>query len=211
MRRTRTVRSSTSLLAALLAAFLVPATAVAQGTAAPDSSSRIARGAELFSRNCQRCHNPRGPAEWNDREWVIIMQHMASRANITGDRIRLIRSFLLASNEAARSPGRTRGPAEALDPADIDDEMLAEGKRVYRTSGGCAACHGTDLGGGPIAPNLTDDRWRSGDGSLAAILEVVRNGVEGTAMAAYPGGIDEEMARAVAAYVWSVSRGRAEP
>ncbi len=89
--------------------------------------------------------------------------------------------------------------------------MIAAGRRIYENSGGCAACHGADLGGGPIAPSLKDDRWRSGDGSLAAILDVIRNGVDGTAMAAYPAGITDEMAVQVAAYVWAVSRGRVEP
>jgi mono/diheme cytochrome c family protein len=62
-----------------------------------------------------------------------------------------------------------------------------------------------------VAPSLRDDRWRNGDGGLADILEVVRNGASGTAMPAYPAGISDEMARKVAAYVWAVSQGKAEP
>lgn len=178
--------------------------------ASQEQADLIARGAEFFSRNCQRCHNPRGPAERNDRQWVIIMQHMQVRANMTRDRTRAVRAFLLASNETAQSPGAARGalpPAPA--PAEITDAILSEGRRIYQTAG-CAACHGVDLNGGPIAPSLRDANWNQGDGSLAAILRIVRNGVPGTAMAPYPGGISDEMAIQVAAYVWSVSQGRAE-
>lgn len=82
-----------------------------------------------------------------------------------------MRAFLLASNEAARTPGRARAELGAVpDTARITPEMIAAGRRIYEGAGGCAACHGADLGGGPIAPSLKDDRWRSGDGSLAAIL-----------------------------------------
>lgn len=195
----------------ILALWVAPA--VAQQTQQPpDSAALIARGAELFSRTCQRCHNPRSPGERNDREWVIIMQHMETRANLTRDRARAVRAFLLASNEAALTPGRARTEiASVPDTARITPEMIAAGKDIFEGPGGCAACHGADLGGGPIAPNLKDDRWRTGDGSLAAILDVIRNGVQGTAMAAYPAGITDEMAVQVATYVWAVSRGRVEP
>lgn len=46
---------------------------------------------------------------------------------------------------------------------------------------------------------------------IPAVLDVIRNGVDGTAMAAYPAGISDEMAVQFATYVWAVSRGRVEP
>ncbi|MCH7639879.1 MAG: hypothetical protein IH855_10530, partial [Bacteroidetes bacterium] len=79
-------------------------------TSNPDTTlaADIAYGAELFARNCQRCHNLRGPAERTDRGWVIIMQHMQSRAGLTHEQVHAVRSFLLASNDAAQAPGRPR-------------------------------------------------------------------------------------------------------
>lgn len=178
-------------------------------------SERIARGAELFSRMCQRCHAPRGPAEFEDREWVIIMQHMQTRANLTRNQANLVRDFLLASNDPAMAPGRERATVQAeqtsFTPADVTTAMVERGRIVYNGAGGCMACHGAELQGGPIAPNLEDSRWRSGDGSLASILEIIRNGVPGTVMAAYPGGISDAQARAVAAYVWTVNQGQLQP
>ena len=177
-------------------------------------SERISRGAELFSRTCQRCHSTRGPAEFEDREWVIITQHMQTRANLTREQARLVRDFLLASNGPAMAPGSER-PSVRAEPSftvtDVTDAMVEQGRQIYNGAGGCMSCHGAELQGGPIAPNLKDSRWKSGDGSLASILETIRNGVSGTAMAAYPGGISDAGAKAAAAYVWKVSQDQIQP
>lgn len=173
--------------------------------AVPDTTlaARIGKGAELYSRTCQRCHNPRGPAERTDREWVIIMQHMQTRGNLTYEQVKLVRDFLLASNDADRAPGRQRSGLAT--PMEYTPEMAAAGKAVFEGRGTCFACHGANLQGGPIAPNLTDDTWRNGTGDFPSILQIVRNGVPGTAMAAYPGGISDEEAQQVAAFVASMS------
>ncbi len=169
---------------------------------------RIGQGAELFSRTCQRCHNPRGPAERTDREWVMIMQHMHTRANLTRTQANLVRDFLLASNDTDLVPGRLRSNLNT--PEEVTDELIKQGRLVYESAGTCFACHGAQLEGGPIAPNLNDDQWKSGTGDFASILTTVRNGVSGTAMAAYPGGISDEQAQQVAAYVWAVAHNRVE-
>lgn len=174
-------------------------------TAGPDSTAaaRIGQGAELFSRTCQRCHDPRGPAERTDREWVIIMQHMQTRGNLTYRQVALVREFLLASNDADVAPGRVR--SGLVTPKEVSPEMVKLGQSVYNGAGTCFACHGAQLQGGPIAPSLADDKWKNGSGDFESILEIVRNGVSGTAMAAYPGGISDEQAQQVAAYVASMS------
>ncbi|GMQ81134.1 MAG: hypothetical protein BMS9Abin05_0564 [Rhodothermia bacterium] len=166
-------------------------------------AERIGLGAELFSRTCQRCHNPRGPAERTDREWVMIMQHMQTRANLLRSEASLVRDFLLASNNADLVPGRLR--VDLQTPEEVTDEMIEQGRLVYEGAGTCFACHGAQLGGGPIAPNLKDDQWKIGTAEFASILTTVRNGVSGTAMAAYPGGITDEQAQQVAAYVSAVA------
>lgn len=178
-------------------------------------SERIARGAELYSRMCQRCHSTRGPEEYTDRKWVIIMQHMQTRGNLTRNQVELVRDFILSSNEAAMAPGQERASVQeeqdAFTPADVTEELVTQGQEIYTGAGGCTSCHGADLEGGPIAPSLVDDRWKNGDGSLESILETIRNGVSGTAMAPYPGGISDDQARAAAAYVWEVSQGQRQP
>ncbi len=173
-------------------------------------AARIGQGAQVFSRTCQRCHDPRGPAERTDREWVMIMQHMRTRANLTGKQASLALEFLLASNQAAMAPGRVRPDLSAtLDTVTV--EIIEAGRAIYASAGTCFACHGAALEGGPIAPSLKDDTWKVGEGDYASILDVVRNGVPGTAMAAYPGGIDDEAARQVAAFVWAVAHKEVDP
>lgn len=208
-------RPGISLLAAI-AALAVPATprsVDAQETRQDTDTvaALVQRGAEVYSRQCQRCHIPRSPGERNDREWIIIMQHMQARANITRQQAREALAFLMASNRSARRTAGSAGEPVSLSEADITEDLIRQGRQVYNLRGGCAACHGADLGGGPIAPDLSDASWKNGDGSLASILRVIRNGVEGTAMAAYPGGITEEEATSVAAYVWAVASGRTSP
>jgi len=84
--------------------------------------------------------------------------------------------------------------------------MLTKGREIFRYAGGCSVCHGMDLAGG-VGPSLADREWRTGDGSLRSIVDVIRNGIPGTAMAAYPAGISDEMAVSVGAYVWDVTQG----
>lgn len=174
-------------------------------------SALVQRGAEVYSRQCQRCHVPRSPGERGDREWIMIMQHMQARANLTRDRARAALAFLLASNRSARRSPGAAATAVSLSETDVTEALIRQGRQIYGSRGGCAACHGADLGGGPIAPSLSDASWRNGDGSLASILDVIRTGVDGTAMAAFPGGISEEEAARVAAFVWAVAQGRATP
>lgn len=61
--------------------------------ATSDSSSQLS-GQELWSMNCQRCHNMRSPIMYNSARWEIIVHHMRVRANITGADARAIAEFL---------------------------------------------------------------------------------------------------------------------
>jgi nitrate/TMAO reductase-like tetraheme cytochrome c subunit len=58
-----------------------------------DSSTQLS-GQELWSMNCQRCHNMRPPTMYSDAQWAIIVHHMRVRANITGAEQRAIADFL---------------------------------------------------------------------------------------------------------------------
>jgi len=108
--------------------------------------------------------------------------------------------------------------AEPLRSANLGDTtirvsaaMIEAGRGVYHGPGLCHACHGVALEGGMASPDLADGAWKIGDGSYADILAVTRAGVPGTAMQPYEGGIDDAQARDVAAFVWAVSHGKADP
>ena len=51
-------------------------------------------GAELYSINCNRCHQERYPTERTGAQWRTIMLHMQVRANIPVSQARLILQYL---------------------------------------------------------------------------------------------------------------------
>lgn len=90
-------------------AWLVPGTASAdedtsgQMAAASQESNRpdpaqIGRGAKAWADTCNRCHNLRGPKEFTDKDWDVIVSHMGVIAPLPGQEVRDIKAFLKASN-----------------------------------------------------------------------------------------------------------------
>jgi mono/diheme cytochrome c family protein len=55
-------------------------------------------GAQVYAVTCARCHNARGPMEHSDRDWVVIMNHMRTRALLSGRDTRAVLLFLRSSN-----------------------------------------------------------------------------------------------------------------
>lgn len=90
---------------------------------------------------------------------------------------------------------------------------IARGDSIYhgvRASGTCFTCHGDNLRGGPITPDLTDGRWNRVDGSWAGIVALISSGVpdHDTPMPPLGGAaLSAADVQAVAAYVyWRASR-----
>lgn len=115
------------------------------------------------------------------------------------------------SPEADQAPDG--GGASGLElPEGVRAGTVAQGKVVFEGPGTCFACHGTTGEGTPIAPDLTDDEWLNVDGSYGQLVEIIDTGVQETKE--FPGlmmprggsGMSDEDLRAVAAYVWSLSR-----
>lgn len=55
-------------------------------------------GSQLWSNNCGRCHNKISPDKYSDHQWELLMKHMRSRANLTGQDTRAILEFLKSAN-----------------------------------------------------------------------------------------------------------------
>lgn len=98
-------------------------------------------------------------------------------------------------------------------PAGVTLALIAEGQDLYVGDALCASCHGEDGTGSMLGPDLTDGEWLHIDGSFDSIVQVIVEGVEVPQASMVPmapmGGsdINEVQARAVAAYVWSLSNG----
>lgn len=61
----------------------------------PDKS-----GAQVWSENCTRCHYVRPPNYYSAAQWTVVVRHMRSRANLTGEEERKVTAFLQAGSGA---------------------------------------------------------------------------------------------------------------
>ncbi|MFC1661368.1 c-type cytochrome [Gemmatimonadota bacterium] len=119
-----------------------------------------------------------------------------------------------AQEPAAAAPEEAAVAAQSMDlPDGVTAEMVSQGETVFTGTGICYTCHMPGGVGGPLAPNLTDDEWINIDGSYDAIINLVMTGVPEPVQ--HPGlmlpkggtNISDDDVRAVAAYVWTLSRG----
>ena len=106
-------------------------------------------------------------------------------------------------------------PANMETGAPVDSaQQVAMGDSIFNgTAGGknCQSCHGKGAKGTNMAPDLTDNKWLHGDGSLEFIKQTVRNGVSNPkkhpgSMPPFKNVLTEEQINAVAAYVRSRSQ-----
>ena len=119
------------------------------------------------------------------------------------------------SAAAAPAAGGGTGPTPGNPPAGATAQMVALGDSIFhgQTGGGtCFTCHGPDATGTPLAPNLTDATWATGDGSYSFIQQRVKTGMP-TPTPPYSapmppmGGatLSDAQVKAVAAYVYAIS------
>lgn len=55
-------------------------------------------GVQLWTENCNRCHNSPSPADFSDVKWERIGTHMQVRANLTQDEVKKIIDFMQSAN-----------------------------------------------------------------------------------------------------------------
>ena len=119
---------------------------------------------------------------------------------------------MFAGGAALALQVQTTSQTAQPDTSAVTPERIELGRAIFHGQGTCFACHGQKLEGSQIAPTLMPHEWRDAkNGEFAAIYYVATHGVRSTLMVAYPGGISQDQALAVASYVWSVSRGKVKP
>jgi mono/diheme cytochrome c family protein len=59
----------------------------------------------------------------------------------------------------------------------VEQQAGELGKKIFLGKGNCSACHGANLKGTVLAPDLTDGEWLNGDGSVQMIESTVKVGV----------------------------------
>jgi mono/diheme cytochrome c family protein len=120
-----------------------------------------------------------------------------------------------ASNGATTPAASGQEPIQvdpAVLPEGVTAEMVQQGQQVFHGAGICYTCHTQGGGGGPLAPNLTDETWLNIDGEYQSIIELVNTGVPQPKE--HPGAMlpkagmpltDDQIA-AVAAYVYVLNK-----
>lgn len=92
---------------------------------------------------------------------------------------------------------------DGMTPVELaaDAGAMESGRRLFGNY--CAMCHGSDAGGGPGFPNLTDEYWQWGEG-YDAILAAITHGRQGI-MPPLGAGMEYPQLFALAHYVRSLS------
>lgn len=94
-------------------------------------------------------------------------------------------------------------------PPNTTTESAEKGRDLYIT---CAPCHGLDARGTRLGPSLRDQEWIQGSGTFEEIQQVIRDGVPEPKEFPVPmpvgggGSFDDEQVRALATYVFALSR-----
>ena len=122
-----------------------------------------------------------------------------------------LRYRILIVTLLAGPPAVAAQTADSLPPG-VTPAMVAKGKKLFGGAGLCMACHGPQ-GKGLTGPDLTDAAWLHYDGSYEGLVKAITSGfddkVSMTGQIMPPKGgsnISDEEVRAVAAYVWSLSK-----
>jgi len=105
-------------------------------------SSVFARGAELYSYNCTRCHNPRPADDYTAKGWSVVMPHMREKAHMTRDETIAVETFLSSTLTADKLIGQIGSLSEQA----TGEELIAQF--------GCQGCHQIDGAGGTLGPIL---------------------------------------------------------
>ena len=108
---------------------------------------------------------------------------------------------VIETKRAAVEPEDQGKDEQALVALLGDSERIEEGKKEFLVK--CMACHG-NLGQGIIGPNLTDEYWIHGDGSINAIISQINTGVPEKGMPPWKGQIPPELIESVALYIYSI-------
>lgn len=52
------------------------------------------RGAAIWRTTCYRCHNRRPATEFSEEEWAVLVDHMRTRAHLSGSEADAVTAFL---------------------------------------------------------------------------------------------------------------------
>lgn len=130
----------------------------------------------------------------------------------------LVVAVIATGCSKAGTSGAAAAPAPSgpVMPAGVTAATIAMGDSIFH-SGGCQRCHGQKGVGAQNGPSLVAGPWLHGTGKFEDLVATVTNGVPRTALKDQsrrfpmnprggPMNLNDDQVKAVAAYVWSISR-----
>jgi len=119
-------------------------------------------------------------------------------------------------HKSAGSAAEMAAPSGPVEPVDVTPARIALGDSLYH-NGACQRCHGATAGGAQNGPSLIAGPWLHSTGKYEEIVATITNGVPRTALKDQtrrfpmnprggPMNLDDEQVKALAAYVYSISR-----
>jgi glucose/arabinose dehydrogenase len=112
-----------------------------------------------------------------------------------------------------------QGAADLPVPPGGSAARLAQGAQLYQgeiADAACTGCHGPDAKGTPLGPDLVDNKWLHGDGSVGSIAKTITDGVPDPKNYRSPmppmGGasLTHEQVVAIAGYIWALNKRSAD-
>jgi len=130
--------------------------------------------------------------------WGVIYMGWYLMGSGTSQKEEVAKKLLeLELNRRAQSQGPDESHNE-LRAFYNDSGAMKEAHAIFQKN--CVSCHGTH-GGGGIGPNLTDNSWLHGDGSIDEIFRVVKEGVPDKGMPPWGAVLKRPELLQVSAYV----------
>jgi len=181
-----------------------------------DRVNQVSRGAELFKQNCAACHGTDGRGDG----WVAqVLLRKPKDLSATRFSLQLLSQALWNGKRGTAMPSWRALPQSGLtelaayvqtlhQPAkaeQISPETLQRGNQVFLQN--CAPCHGVwGDGKGAAATTLIPEpaNFKLKQPDFDYILQVVSDGIPGTAMPAWKAQISEPDCRAIADFVRSL-------
>lgn len=179
------------------------------------------RGAMLWGHHCAGCHGESGRGDGPAAEW--LRPRPTNLAEHEYARNRIADALWNGVHGSAMPAWREYAPADRAALADLvtsfsdpqpgpapSAQQLAQGQATYAQH--CASCHGAGGGGDGFAANhlpvpIAPTNFRVQRIDYEAGLRVVRNGIEGTSMAAWTQRLTDQDIQAVVHYVRSLYEG----
>jgi len=82
-----------------------------------------------------------------------------------------------------------------------DNESIVRGEQLFKEKN-CFACHGNNLEGNAVGPNLTDEYWIHGN-SAEALVNIISNGNIQKGMTPYKDQISKDDILKLSGFIWS--------